>query len=667
MAAVASSSRPRKQKHSARPTSDVFRSKFPLDPHASLSASGREPWFLKPDRLPSLASHPRRDVILVLGAPSTDELNPLLLSKYLANSLLIIATHVPPEIPHTTLPAVRVLQLKGPLAIEDAGAVRFVNVLEWAERVARLWRKHGGFGAVQLAEEDDGQEYLTPPTLFSFSGSQSTPVSPRSSTSALSISTNSTSTRPRSVSARLLTLSRSRQSMLPSVDPTQRPFDALLNFLPRDTSDKALLKQSILVTTISRPFLVAADTRPVDPRGKRRSLFSSRSTTSVYLPPTPPYQSGESLNLNLQWPSRAHLMHLLPTETRSFPSYARSRLVQSLETFLLNFAYSSQKGMSLHNDDSLERAHPYIMQASTLGQLVVNTATNDAGPSNSPYGPWNSEYILADLILHGSLDPVDNSCTPGLSNSGLGKSPISPTSRLVPRAWVAGPSDIIMVSDDTHILTSTSPSPNVVVTPPEPAASPSSASGFTRGISRWNVSNGRGIPGGSQSYGQFPPPLSPSATQDQTSYGTPSLVHPQSPSFPNSPQTHRTVLSSSLPSTHSRLGGSPLAPKNSKRGRYNSASAVFDPSDSGLPTPPDSEESVSDLPVVSDSTTGDADVNEHDLSEDFKTQPTAADRCGSVSSKRNSLGTSLGTAADGSDMARRSRKIKWKFWKGSKS
>ena len=50
----------------------------------------------------------------------------------------------------------RILRLGGPLAIEQAGAVRFVNVLEWAERVARLWRKYGGYGAAELTGEDDG-------------------------------------------------------------------------------------------------------------------------------------------------------------------------------------------------------------------------------------------------------------------------------------------------------------------------------------------------------------------------------------------------------------------------------------------------------------------------------------------------------------------------------
>lgn len=97
------------------------------------------------------------------AAPSAKDLKPLLSSKHLSNSLLIIATHEPPAIPHTALPTIRILRLKAPLAIEQSGAVRFVNVLEWAERVARLWRKYGGYGAAELSEDSDGQDYLPPP------------------------------------------------------------------------------------------------------------------------------------------------------------------------------------------------------------------------------------------------------------------------------------------------------------------------------------------------------------------------------------------------------------------------------------------------------------------------------------------------------------------------
>ncbi|CAL1699615.1 unnamed protein product [Somion occarium] len=576
---------------SARRKPDVFRPKFPLDPHAALSSSGREPWFLKTDRLPSLASQSRRDVILVLGAPTTEELSPLLLSKHLSSSLLIIATHAPPDIPHTTLPTVRILRLKQALAIEDAGAVRFVNVLEWAERVARLWRRHGGVGAVELAEEEDGHEYLTPPTLFGFYGSQSTPVSPRSSTSTLSTNTNANlpPSRPRSVSARLLTVGRTRQSMLPAVDPTQRPFDGLLNFLPGNTSDKALLKQSILVTTISRPFLVAADPRPICSRGKRSSL---------------------------PWPSKAHLVHLLPTDTRSFTLQARTRLVQSLESFLLSFAYPGSAGMSMGGDDCMERARPFIMQASTLGDLVVNK--NDfAGTSNSPYERWTNECTLAELVFCGSLDPIDSSLS-STANQGFGKGPINPMDRTAPRAWISGPSDVILVSDDTNILST----PNVLVTPPEPAVlSSPSPSSFGLGVTR--------------SHGAYPP-----------------LSIPQNSIGPT------MSTSASLPSSFGRpmsmAGASPLVPKRA-RGRHNSLGASGSSRPSGLPTPPDSEESGSDVhtPAVND-------ISEHtDAEASYRRRGDDNDDDSGAE-----FGAGAAAAAD-STSSQKSKKLRWRFWRGS--
>ena len=138
-------------------------------------------------------------------------------------------------------------------------------------------------------------------------------------------------------------------------------------------------------------------------------------------------------------------------------------------------------------------------------------------------------------------------------------------------------------------------------------------------------------------------------------------------------------MSASLPSVLARSGGSPLAPKNSKRSRYNSVGIVFHPSGNGLPTPPDSEESISELPANSQSAPDDTGVNEHeheheqgdvnDITEDFITTPTAADQFGSVSSKRkSSFMASSGIRVVGQgEVIQKGRKIKWRFWKGLKS
>ena len=380
----------------------------------------------------------------------------LLTSKHLSNSLLIIASHNPPPIPHTTLPTVRILRLANPLAIEQAGAVRFVNVLEWAERVARLWRKYGGYGAVELSQEDDGLDYLTPPPILRFKSSQSTPSSPRSSTTHLSDSRSSsylepygTTGRPRSVSAKIL--GRARQLSLPAVDPSQRPFDGLVNYLPTDVSDKALLKQSILVTTISRPFLISSGPR-LDQRARRKSILSSRSSTSVYLPPTPPFQSGESLSSLSVLSTKAHLIHVLPIETRSFNSFARSKLVQSLEAFLLSFGTPTSLDIHGSKDDLADRLRPYIMTPYSMG-LTISTGSSAA--STSPYSSWPSDCKYVELVLCGSLDGDD---TPPHTSSGQ-KGRLT---RTTPRALLAQASDIVLLAEDAPLP------PAVVVSQSEP-------------------------------------------------------------------------------------------------------------------------------------------------------------------------------------------------------
>ena len=336
--------------------------------------------------------------------------------------------------------------------------MRFVDVLEWAERVARLWRKYGGYGAVELEEEDDGLGYLTPPTLLRFNSSHSTPSSPRSSTTQLSADPRaSVSTlefgrhsRPRSVSARIL--GRARQMSLPVVDPSQRPFDGLINFLPSEVSDKALLKQTILVTTISRPFLISSGPRLVE-RGKRKSTISSKSSTSVYLPPTPPTHSGDSLSLLSLIPMKAHLIHVLPAESRSLTAFARSKLVQSLEAFLLSFGSPTTLDFHGAADDLADRLRPYIMTAFSLGQpFCVGTGAT----STSPYGSWPSDCTLAELVLCGSLDG-DAPSHPQLDRTRAF------TTRITPRALFTQASDVVLLADDAPVA------PGVVVSQSDPS------------------------------------------------------------------------------------------------------------------------------------------------------------------------------------------------------
>ncbi|TCD60307.1 hypothetical protein EIP91_010401 [Steccherinum ochraceum] len=451
-------------------------------------------------------------------------------------------------------------------------------VLTEEERVGRVWRKHGGVGAVELGEDEDGQAYVQPPALFRFSGgTQSTPVSPRSSATRLTGEPEPTpSARPRS--GLMSSLNRSRRSLLPTVDPSQRPFDAIVNFLPKNTSDKALLKQSILVTTISRPFLMAANggnssnTSPRPANNKRRSFFgsASRSTTSVYLPPTPPYaSSGESLNAILPMlPAKAHLIHLLPRESRSFGASARSKLVQSLESFLISFAYPAS--LSHPHSHSMERARPYLMPVAQLGAPVCLPSSS---PSTNPYEAEARTYTLVDLVLGGSLDGFDS------PNANPGKlQPLNATTRLTPRAWISGPGDVVVLTEDSPLPGAGNgnipDAPSVTFTPPSPdALSPPSTSPVAR-------------PPRSPARGAVRPALQQSAADSSFS----SVFSSSS----TSASTSTSTSASTSPVPTSPLANEYISPPLDGEDDVDEQEKLSPHILNALPTPPDSDESGSD-------------------------------------------------------------------------
>jgi hypothetical protein len=205
--------------------------------------------------------------------------------------------------------------------------------------------------------------------------------------------------------------SRRMEDVLPPPDPSQRPFDGLVNYLPSGISDKSLLKHVILVTTITRPFLV-----PVASPSIARSTSSRRNSPlmrrSLYLLSTP--GSTESLNTVLSDSpasqgsptTRAHLVHVLPSRPRSFVA---NRLVDSIETFLLSF--SSPPTLGVKNGGGIEPANPYLIESSTFSQ-----------PIGTPPS-LKINWTMADLLLSNCLDD-------------------QPT----PRVWFSGASDIIVAA-----------------------------------------------------------------------------------------------------------------------------------------------------------------------------------------------------------------------------
>ncbi|TBU39989.1 hypothetical protein BD309DRAFT_871211 [Dichomitus squalens] len=483
-----------------RPRKDVFKPKFPLDPfHGHSAAALGEPWFLKIDALLSATALQRQNVIFVLGAPSLAELGPLLQSQRLAKSLVILATHNPPDIPGIVYPTVRILRLTTPLALEDAGAVRFVNVLEWAERVARTWRKHGSSGVCELSEEQDNNGELKPPSIFRL-GTRSASSSPRSSTIQLPGDSSATISRPLSRPPSVVGALFSRQShaSLPPSDPFQRPFDVMVNFMPVNLSDKALLKNSILVTTISRPFLKSpvhgsgappptlrtrttsssSTTRLARPQSIFSAFSRSTSSISVYLPPTPPYESGDSLPLSSSSlpapPGKALLVHLLPSPPRGEHPAARRKLVDSMEAFLLSFSYQSTglpssrtysspagAGPGLGGGSDTDRARPYVMHTSTF----CDTVGCDPALGVVDCGEWS----VADIVLSGALDADTVSSTspaappPAAVLAGAG------SGRKSKRAWIAAAADLVILpSSDNPTPGPSSSLPSGTEEPPVP-------------------------------------------------------------------------------------------------------------------------------------------------------------------------------------------------------
>ncbi|KAH9962972.1 hypothetical protein BC827DRAFT_1266761 [Russula dissimulans] len=425
--------------HSSKRNSDAFRPKFPADPYIDLAFFQRDPVVLTSERLYlAAASQPPRDVILVLGGqssffsplyfpaflpppilkcfntePATPDLAPLLDAERLAFSLVIIATHQPPPIPPKVQPVIRILRLAMPLATGQAGAIHLVNVLEWAERVARTWRKLGGIGVREFDESDqEGFGALVPPQNIPRQRSESSP-SPTPSTSRRNSFAPSLSTLS-SLDKLLMRGKRDNRpdQVLPSPDPSQRPFDALVNYLPSDISDKALLKYSILVTTVSRPFLVAAaPPSSAQQRTSKQGSFFMRK--SIYQMPHAPTGSVDSLNslatvsqFPRALPTKAHLVHLLPLRSRS---KAASRLLPSIETFLLSFL--SPPTLETKKADAMEAACPYFLESTAFTQVVGTPPC------------LNVNWTVADVLLSGCLDDQ-----PML------------------RAWFSGASDIVVAA-----------------------------------------------------------------------------------------------------------------------------------------------------------------------------------------------------------------------------
>lgn len=229
--------------------------------------------------------------------PSPADLHALLTSYYFDLSLLVIAIHSPLDIPNAILqsptgPDVRVLCMSKPLALdESSGSVRLVSLLERACSVVKAWRDslqkpspsplppHASSTdrkrIVHLSESTPGGEFSTavvepfinehkvsrqPPSNAPTNGRRSYScfgtTSP--STSPLHAQAQPTCTRSKTYPSHHYhrrSQSEFKPTLATSSSQRQPPFNAILNFFPVGLSEKALLKQTILVTTLCSPYL----------------------------------------------------------------------------------------------------------------------------------------------------------------------------------------------------------------------------------------------------------------------------------------------------------------------------------------------------------------------------------------------------------------------------
>jgi hypothetical protein len=360
-----------------------------------------------------------------LPAPSERSVATLLATHSLVHSLVIFASHRPPTLPPSPAPTVRVLRLASSLAVEDAGAARLVSTLEWAERVARVWRASSS-GISDVVCYDEATKDLPGPGFASRSF-VNIPLAP----------VESISRRPSESRKGLPFIGRRRRSSsvsgvlstgsLPPIDPSQRPFDAVLNYISRDVVEKHVLKQTILVTSITRPFLAPTLSPYHKLSGVKRSLSRSSSRRGYSLPPTPPYQSGDvpaqatssMLSVSAMPPPHSHMIHIVPPT-------AFIGLIRSLDLFLSSFSRQAI------GPGEVDHAKQYILNSSTMRETVV--------PPNFGRGGCS----VLDLILLGGLDSISG------------------------KSWIGSSQDIRFLP--TSPSTSAPPNPPV---PPKPARSSS--------------------------------------------------------------------------------------------------------------------------------------------------------------------------------------------------
>ena len=391
--------------------------------------------------------------------PHKNELLSLLTSPHLARSVLLIASHSPPPIPvlqrSSPGPNVCILRLSSPLAVHDSGALRLVKLFERAHRVAGRWRASpqdspwslSEYRFVQLTEcIDTGEFTVAEPFLFvdrhgkivqNLSlGLPPTFVQPRkfrlsahsllSSNGSPFASTMSLPTSPSSSSRGIQRKKVRRNSVTqpspyslspPGQQDGTRAFDALLNFLPSNVPDKALLKHAILVTTLSAQYLTMPDRVRTSATGDEFGLNhgAMSKATARFSAPGPSSYSFSSSHPSSASSSLSHSASITTTPATSPspsppPPLSPSPFSQGSGESTNYLNLDAPKRRSTIRNSFARRFSSFLRSPSSSPTSVSASSATDGGTSGIPYanervvdaranGGWDG-YESADTKLH---------------------------------------------------------------------------------------------------------------------------------------------------------------------------------------------------------------------------------------------------------------------------
>lgn len=431
---------------------------------------------LRLDSVTMAVGDPRLDVILVFGAPTLKDISPVLQSPQFSRSLIILASHRPFPVPTGVRPAICTIRLNTSLTNERSGALRLAAVLQCAERVSRLWRKDGGSGVREIRESETGLDVSKiPDNLFLIPDSDSAQSSPSSSLEGLKSTTPSV--RLPIISALSFLLSSSSS---PPTDRSQRAFDAILNFIPNGISDVAIMKQTILITSLTHPYLTPASSAfastTLVSETRERKFLRRRTVPALSFPRALDSDSHASLQFSITSASaisdrgisgplaKSHLVHILPLSGRAYLS--QDKLVRNMESYQLSFAYPPS--LSMKRPGMLERAVPYIVPVTALREVVRYAPGSRASKSSASHPPHSSgassssssvsssriarqaavvEWTVADILLSGVLD----------SQANPGGAPYAG-----PRAWISSGADFAFTAESENENQTQSVSPHSV-------------------------------------------------------------------------------------------------------------------------------------------------------------------------------------------------------------